>query len=260
MPSSGNNPVISLNREEQLKSEIEILKSPSIAEEVVKALGPEYLYADLGVQGQGFLSSQAPAGVGARLSPVQAAVLKFEKNLKVESVKKSNVIRISYKNKDPRVAAAAVNVLAIRYLNRPLGVNRNPESDNFFEEQSRVLEDKLIRADNNYLVLSFMAAWCGPCIDELPALNRPHKKYEDSHVQIIGISIDFDGPDAMQPIIKKLKIEFPVFWCGEKAISKFDLHAIPMLLFIRQGEMVERLHGNRPEKLLDQKIREFIKK
>ncbi|MGB5618209.1 MAG: Wzz/FepE/Etk N-terminal domain-containing protein, partial [Desulfobacterales bacterium] len=148
VPSSGNNPVINLNREEQLNSEIEILKSPSIAEEVVKALGPEFLYADLGGQGQGFLSSPAPAGVGARLSPVQAAVLKFEKDLTVEAVKKSNVIRISYKNKDPRVAAAAVNVLAIRYLNRPLGVNRNPESDNFFEEQSRVLEDKLIRAED----------------------------------------------------------------------------------------------------------------
>ena len=118
---------------------------------------------------------------------------------------------------------------------------------------------KLISADDNRLVLSFMAAWCGPCIDELPALNRLHKKYKDSNVQIIGISIDFEGPGAMQPIIKKLNIEFPVYWCGEKAISKFNLNAIPMLLFIRRGEMVERLHGNRPEKFLDQKIREFLK-
>ena len=120
--------------------------------------------------------------------------------------------------------------------------------------------DKLITADDNRLVLNFMAAWCGPCIDELPALNRLHKKYKDSNVQIIGISIDFEGPGAMQPIIKKLNIEFPVYWCGEKAISKFNLNAIPMLLFIRNGEMVERLHGRRPEEFLDQKIREFLKK
>jgi len=120
--------------------------------------------------------------------------------------------------------------------------------------------DKLITADDNRLVLNFMAAWCGPCIDELPALNRLHKKYKDSNIQIIGISIDFEGPGAMQPIIKRLNIEFPVYWCGEKAISKFNLNAIPMLLFIRRGEMVERLHGNRPEKFLDQKIREFLKK
>ena len=119
--------------------------------------------------------------------------------------------------------------------------------------------DKLIAADDNRLVLSFMAAWCGPCIDELPALNKLHKRYNDRGFKIIGISIDFEGPDAMQPIVKKLKIEFPVYWCGEKAIDKFKLNAIPMLLFIRQGEMVERLHGNRPEKFLDQKIREFLK-
>jgi len=117
---------------------------------------------------------------------------------------------------------------------------------------------KLISADDNRLVLSFMAAWCGPCIDELPALNKLHKKYKDRGFQIIGISIDLGGPDAMQPIVKKLKIEFPVYWCGEKAIEKFKLNAIPMLLFIRRGEMVERLHGNRPEKFLDLKIQEFL--
>ena len=118
---------------------------------------------------------------------------------------------------------------------------------------------KLIKADDNRLVLSFMAAWCGPCIDELPALNKLHKRYKDRGFQIIGISIDLEGPGAMQPIVKKLKIEFPVYWCGEKAIDKFKLNAIPMLLFIKQGEMVERLHGKQPEKFLDQKIREFLK-
>jgi len=117
---------------------------------------------------------------------------------------------------------------------------------------------KLITADDNRLVLSFMAAWCGPCIDELPVLNKLHKRYKDRGFQIIGISIDLEGPGAMQPIVKKLKIEFPVYWCGEKAIDKFKLNAIPMLLFIRQGEMVERLHGQRPEEFLDQKIREFL--
>jgi thiol-disulfide isomerase/thioredoxin len=118
---------------------------------------------------------------------------------------------------------------------------------------------EIISADDNRLVLSFMAAWCGPCIDELPALNKLHHRYKDRDLQIIGISIDFEGPSAMQPIVKKLKIEFPIYWYGEKAIDKFNLTAIPMLLFIRQGEMVERLHGTRSEKFLDQIIREFLK-
>ena len=119
--------------------------------------------------------------------------------------------------------------------------------------------DELIKNKNHRLIVSFMAAWCGPCIDELPTLNKLHKKYQDRGFQLIGISIDLEGPGAMAPILKKLKIEFPVYWCGEKAIDKFKLNAIPMLLFIRQGEMIERLHGNRSEKFLDQKIREFLK-
>jgi thiol-disulfide isomerase/thioredoxin len=148
-------------------------------------------------------------------------------------------------------------VLAVILLT---GIAAQADSGAKVERIDEATLNKLITADDNYLVLSFMAAWCGPCIDELPALNRLHKKYKDRNVQIIGISIDFDGPGAMQPIIKKLNIDFPVYWCGEKAISKFNLNAIPMLLFIRRGEMVERLHGKRPEKFLDQKIQEFLKK
>ncbi len=119
--------------------------------------------------------------------------------------------------------------------------------------------NKLISANDNFLVLSFMAAWCGPCIDELPALNRLHNKYKNQNFKIIGISIDFGGPDAMEPILKKMNVTFPVYWCGEMAISKFNLNAIPMLLFIRRGESVERIHGKRTEKFLDQKIQEFLK-
>ncbi|MGD8291792.1 MAG: TlpA disulfide reductase family protein [Desulfobacterales bacterium] len=119
--------------------------------------------------------------------------------------------------------------------------------------------NKLISANDTFLVLSFMAAWCGPCIDELPVLNRLHKKYKNQNFKIIGISIDFGGPGAMAPILKKMNIKFPVYWCGEKGIRKFNLNAIPMLLFIRRGASVERIHGKRTEKFLDQKIQEFLR-
>jgi thiol-disulfide isomerase/thioredoxin len=54
--------------------------------------------------------------------------------------------------------------------------------------------NEIISADDNRLVLSFMAAWCGPCIDELPALNKLHNRYKDRGLQIVGISIDLEGP------------------------------------------------------------------
>jgi thiol-disulfide isomerase/thioredoxin len=111
----------------------------------------------------------------------------------------------------------------------------------------------------NRLALVFMAAWCAPCIDELPTLNKLHKKFKPQGLEIIGISIDLDGPDAMQPVISALKIDFPVYWYGEKAVEKFTLFAIPMLLLVKDGEIVERIHGRRPSSFLDEKFTKFLK-
>ena len=118
--------------------------------------------------------------------------------------------------------------------------------------------DELIKNKDNRLVVSFMAAWCGPCIDELPALNNLYRKYKGQGLNLVGISIDLEGAAAMQPVINKLKIEFPVYWYGDKAIQKFKLMAIPLLLIIKQGEIVERLPGQRPEEFLDKKIQEIL--
>jgi len=120
--------------------------------------------------------------------------------------------------------------------------------------------DELIKNKDNTLIVSFMAAWCGPCIDELPALNNLYRKYKDRGLNLIGISIDLEGAAAMQPAINKLKIEFPVYWYGDKAIKKFNLTAIPLLLIIKQGEIVERLPGQRPEEHLDRKIQALIER
>ena len=118
--------------------------------------------------------------------------------------------------------------------------------------------DELLKNKDHRLIVSFMAAWCGPCIDELPALNNLYRKYKDQGLNLVGISIDLEGPEAMQPVLNHLKIEFPVYWYGDKAIQKFKLTAIPLLLLIRQGKIVERLHGRRPEELLDKKIQEIL--
>ncbi len=118
--------------------------------------------------------------------------------------------------------------------------------------------DELLKNKDHRLIVSFMAAWCGPCIDELPALNNLYRKYKDQGLNLVGISIDLEGPGAMQPVLNHLKIEFPVYWYGDKAIQKFKLTAIPLLLIIRQGKIVERLHGRRPEELLEKKVQEIL--
>ena len=119
--------------------------------------------------------------------------------------------------------------------------------------------DAKIGSKDNRLVMVFMAAWCAPCIDELPTLNKLHQKFKNQNLEIIGISIDLAGPDAMQPVVSNLKIDFPIYWYGEKAVEKFALFAIPMMLLVKEGEVVERIHGRRSESFLAEKFRDFLK-
>ena len=124
-------------------------------------------------------------------------------------------------------------------------------------EESKL--DELLGAKDNRLVVTFMAAWCGPCIDELPILNKLYHKYKKKGLKLIGISIDIEGPRAMQPIVEKLKIDFPIYWYGEKGVKKFKLNAIPMLFFIKDGEIVEKLYGMHLEGSLNKRFKEFLK-
>jgi thiol-disulfide isomerase/thioredoxin len=112
---------------------------------------------------------------------------------------------------------------------------------------------------NPRLVLVPMAAWCLPCREELPALNRMYEKYRGKGLEMVGISVDMGDASAMVPILAKTKVSFPFYWGGERAIRDYNISAIPMLLFVKEGRMVDRVVGKRSEECLDQMIREFLK-
>ena len=132
------------------------------------------------------------------------------------------------------------------------------EAGNLVEKMNSAELDRLMKdADCKCLIVA-MAAWCDPCRKELPALNKLYEKYRDQGLKIVGISLDLEGPRAMQPIIDKMKIEFPVYWVGENAIKDYKIDTIPLLFLINNGKVIEKIIGKRSEKFLDKKIRGLL--
>ena len=68
------------------------------------------------------------------MTPLEAAILPFEKNLTVSGVKKSNVIEVSFQHEDPQVAARVVNLLVELFQGKHLQVFSDPQSS-FLEKQ-----------------------------------------------------------------------------------------------------------------------------
>jgi len=119
---------------------------------------------------------------------------------------------------------------------------------------------ELVSDKKTCFLVTVTASWCGPCKEELPDLIRLNRKYRDLGLRVIALSVDYAGPEAMQPVIEQYHVDFPVYWAGESAIEAFEIKGIPLLLFFRDGAETERIVGKHPENILDQKMAEFLRK
>ncbi len=140
-------------------------------------------------------------------------------------------------------------------------------SDILAEESARIVVkkigagelDTLMKSKESRSLVVAMASWCGPCRDELPSLIKLHNKYKDRGLKIIGISLDVDGPEAMQKIADRIKVNFPIYWAGEEAADKYGIYAIPMLYLIKNGKVIDKIPGQQSEAWLDKKIGSLLK-
>ena len=118
--------------------------------------------------------------------------------------------------------------------------------------------DKII-TDNSFrgLVVA-MASWCPPCREELPILAKLYDKYQEKGVQIIAISLDTEGPQAVQPLINRSEVRFPVYWVGTQAVQHFKIVGIPMTMVYREGKLVEKLPGSHSKRVIEAKIKSLV--
>jgi thiol-disulfide isomerase/thioredoxin len=143
----------------------------------------------------------------------------------------------------------------------------NSADQTFAQESERIIIgkinqqelDSLMKNKENRSLVVAMASWCGPCRDELPFLVRLHSKYKDKGLKIIGISLDTGGPEAMQKVADKAKVNFPIYWAGEEAAERYGIYAIPMLYLIKNGKIIDKAPGQQSEDELERKINGLLK-
>jgi len=126
--------------EEELNSEVELLRDDEVLRTVVERTG---------VGGRDWLHFLRLGEGHAQLA--ERAARRLAKRVEVEPIKKTNLIRISYAADDPRVAAKVLQVLASVYLEKHKAVHRPSGELPFFEQQTTTALEQLEESQEKLL-------------------------------------------------------------------------------------------------------------
>lgn len=108
--------VVNLSLEEFINSEIQVLTGANLAENVIRTMTLTKLYP--------ILAGRA----GKVTDPLGEAVQLFQKSLTVKRIPKSNVVTITFRHPDPKVAARCVNVLVASFQRKDLLLHYDAQS------------------------------------------------------------------------------------------------------------------------------------
>ena len=150
--TSDRNPLLPFRpdvSEEELNSEVELIKSRDLLEKLVLACGlqratKESLWTRLFPKVEATGSDQRLHRDG---QTVPQAARALEKSLQVEPLKKTSLIKVTYESSDPQLAARVLTTLASLYLEKHVAVHRPPGAFDFFQRETERYQNELSAAE-----------------------------------------------------------------------------------------------------------------
>ena len=104
-------------------------------------------------------------------------------------------------------------------------------------------------AKNKITMINNWATWCGPCVEEMPELERLHQEFQEKGGAVIGIvrdvSIAYDAPrDEAKAILERRGVSYLNLITCDEIVYAMQLSILPTTFFVDSegklvGEIVE---------------------
>src|SRR3972149_8289483 len=96
------------------------------------------------------------------------------------------------------------------------------------------------------VVLNFWSIWCGPCLAEMPSLNKLYLEFKDRGLVVIAVAED-PAEKPVKSYIQEKGIAFTILMDKDKKVYfKYSLFGIPVTFLIdKKGAIAEKFIGER---------------
>jgi thiol-disulfide isomerase/thioredoxin len=92
------------------------------------------------------------------------------------------------------------------------------------------------------VVIDFWATWCIPCKQQIPVLNAFAKSPEGQDVAVLGIAVDAEGKDVVEPFAKEQHIAYRVLLGDESLAFDYGAPGFPALAVVDAAGRIASLH------------------
>ena len=97
------------------------------------------------------------------------------------------------------------------------------------------------------VLVNFWATWCGPCVIEMPSMEKLYREFHNEGFEILAVSNDSQGQLVTKPFKEQFGLTFPILHdLHHEVNAAYHIRSIPASMLIgKDGVITYRVPGAR---------------
>ncbi len=133
--------------------------------------------------------------------------------------------------------------LIFTLLGFSFAANAGEKMQDFTLKSNQGKNIRLSELRGQVVMLNFWASWCGPCVQEMPVLEKIYQRYSATGFVILGVNNDLTEEKAGE-FLKERPVSFPIVYDPDLEVrNRFkEYSGMPVSIFVDCDGNINEIH------------------